>query len=295
MAGFQSRVDSFQLILPSNSSMTIYEDNTLTNYTTFLPDDVELDGQWEVALTEIRYPHTWYTYKTDRKFTVQVINFEIETNQTEGSEMLDLESYVFTDIRHLIQSVNNLVRDALSSETSNPPSLSYDEIMCKTIMHDSVERSISLTAVTLNTDDRTTEPLRTTVFRSLVFNPALREALGFTELNYHTPGRSKTMRTVASNEVSLRNGFDNIYVYSDIVLPSVVGDVRAQLLKLVDIKGSPGENVCISYDKPPFLPLMKNNFRQIEILLKSDTGENIKFTSGKVIVTLQFRRQRLEL
>ena len=53
----------FYLTLPSNASMKIYPDNTVAKYTTQLPNNIELDGDWEVALTEIQYPHKFYNVK----------------------------------------------------------------------------------------------------------------------------------------------------------------------------------------------------------------------------------------
>ena len=44
------------LTLPSNSSMDCYPNNTVAQFTTKLPGVIELDGDWEVALTEISVP-----------------------------------------------------------------------------------------------------------------------------------------------------------------------------------------------------------------------------------------------
>src|SRR5437870_4528740 len=49
----------FYLTLPSNSSMEYYPNNTLTNYTTKLADEVSLRGEWEVGLSEIIFPKNW--------------------------------------------------------------------------------------------------------------------------------------------------------------------------------------------------------------------------------------------
>ena len=45
------------MTLPSN---TKFEGNTTANFKVRLPQKVVLDGDWEVALVEIMYPHTWY-------------------------------------------------------------------------------------------------------------------------------------------------------------------------------------------------------------------------------------------
>jgi len=53
----------FYLTLPSNASMNVYPDNTVAKYTTQLPTNIELDGEWEVALMEIQYSHKFYNIK----------------------------------------------------------------------------------------------------------------------------------------------------------------------------------------------------------------------------------------
>ena len=53
----------FYLILPSNSSMQYFPDNKTSNLVTKLSRTLQLDGEWEVGLAEIDYPHTWYNIR----------------------------------------------------------------------------------------------------------------------------------------------------------------------------------------------------------------------------------------
>ncbi len=52
-------MDNFYITLPSNSSMDSYPSNTVSHYTTKLPQRLNLEGDWEVALVEIQIPQTW--------------------------------------------------------------------------------------------------------------------------------------------------------------------------------------------------------------------------------------------
>ena len=54
------KTTSFHMILPLNSSMKTYPDNTLNHYVTALSNRIELDGDWEVVLSEILFQRTWY-------------------------------------------------------------------------------------------------------------------------------------------------------------------------------------------------------------------------------------------
>ena len=53
----------FYLTLPSNNSMDYFPDNTLTHFTTRLPQMKDLDRSWEIGLAEIQYPYSWYNIK----------------------------------------------------------------------------------------------------------------------------------------------------------------------------------------------------------------------------------------
>ena len=50
----------FYVTLPSNSSMQYFPDNKTSNFVTKLSRTLQLDGEWEVGLAVIVYPHTWY-------------------------------------------------------------------------------------------------------------------------------------------------------------------------------------------------------------------------------------------
>jgi len=51
--------EQFVLILPSNSSMRHFPNNTTLSYITELPHSIVLHGKWEVAISEIQFPCTF--------------------------------------------------------------------------------------------------------------------------------------------------------------------------------------------------------------------------------------------
>ena len=57
--------NEFQLTLPSNASITFSPDNKPANYTTTLPSPISLEGEWEVALIDLQYPHNWMNITKD--------------------------------------------------------------------------------------------------------------------------------------------------------------------------------------------------------------------------------------
>ena len=68
-------MNSFYLELVFNASSQVYPQKTMALFTNFLPDKIELDGSWEVALVEVSYPGICYnvegglmTFHYDEKF-----------------------------------------------------------------------------------------------------------------------------------------------------------------------------------------------------------------------------------
>ncbi|CAF0918414.1 unnamed protein product [Brachionus calyciflorus] len=50
---------SFYVTLPSNSSMNLYPENTMTDYTVLLKESIRLEVQYDVALVKFTYKHLW--------------------------------------------------------------------------------------------------------------------------------------------------------------------------------------------------------------------------------------------
>ncbi len=92
------------------------------------------------------------------------------------------------------------------------------------------------------------------------------------------------------SEVDVNRAQHTPFVYCDIVQDSIVGDVRAPLLRSTVVTGKYGENVREVYTKPMYLPLRTNHFDTVEIAIKTETGQLIPFQYGNSYVTLHFKR-----
>ena len=59
-------MESFTIELVSDASAQLFPDNTRRSFTNFLLEQLNLDGQWEVAVSEMSYP-SMYQNVTERK------------------------------------------------------------------------------------------------------------------------------------------------------------------------------------------------------------------------------------
>ncbi|KAI1287878.1 hypothetical protein HDE_09789 [Halotydeus destructor] len=91
----------------------------------------------------------------------------------------------------------------------------------------------------------------------------------------------------------LKFGKRAIFVYSDLVQHSIVGDTYSQLLKLSMVPNGLefGKQVIQRYEKPIYIPLQNGKCENIEIQLRDDAGALIDFSEGQTYITLHFRKR----
>ena len=135
------REDQFYIVLPSNSSMHVYPDNTTTHFCTYLPQQISLEGQWSVGLTEIQIPYTSQHFSNDKQdrflnlYTVTekeaeltqevVVNGAYKSRRPEypdpvaGETQGWVEEGVYKNIESLIIDLNSLHREHLQFHISS--------------------------------------------------------------------------------------------------------------------------------------------------------------------------------
>ncbi len=246
----------FYLTLPSNSSMEYFADNTLSRYVTRLPQAIDLEGDWEMGLVEIQYPHTWYNVGSED--TRMVVLTMDEDGNYAAQKRLYLNAGFYPSIRDLIDAINHKVRKVTKDRAVQ---LKYDEIKQK---------------VTILLDERTL----------LMMQPGMQDILGLDTITIR-------QTTKARKVVDMNRGFYSMYAYTDIAEPRVVGDHHASLLRIVPITGKDGEFVTRSYENVQYLSVQKKHFDALEIDIRDDTGRPVPFERGKVVVTLHFRKRHL--
>ena len=116
--------NGFYLTLPSNASLGLLPDNTLTHYITTLPQRVSLSGQWECGLVEIQYPHTWYNVRKENSWFAIVNGSEDSYDIDKGN----IEVGYYDRPERLISAINRSLK--VASDKKNV-TLSYSKITQK--------------------------------------------------------------------------------------------------------------------------------------------------------------------
>ena len=88
----------------SNASAQLFPDNTLSSFTNFLPEQLNLECQWEVAISEISYPST-YQNVTEGKFMF------FGKKLSKSSEFYYLEPGLYPSITDIVEAMNALIQE----------------------------------------------------------------------------------------------------------------------------------------------------------------------------------------
>ena len=97
-------MESFTIELVSNASGELFPDNTLSSFTNFLPEQLNLEGQWEVAISEISYP-SMYQNITEGKFKF------FDEKLSKSTSTYNLEPGLYTVITDIVEAMNRLIQE----------------------------------------------------------------------------------------------------------------------------------------------------------------------------------------
>ena len=242
----------FYLVLPSNSSMITYPNNTLAQYITNLPRRINISGVWECGLTEIHYPHDWYNVRNSRLTVEHDGNMETDVCFEDG--------YYHSP---------EALATTLNGDKPGRVKFTYEPVTQKFIAHVKIKT-------------------KCTLYGDLPDILGFGAWSGDSTTSLTSSALSVFVR--ASSIVDLRRGFESLYVYSSIVEPRIVGDKIAPLLRIVPITGRHGEMVTTRFDHAQYIPVLSREFGSVETEIRDDTGRPVPFERGKVTVTLHFRR-----
>ena len=82
----------------------------------------------------------------------------------------------------------------------------------------------------------------------------------------------------------------SMFVYSDIVEESLIGDSQGNILGFLPVQSKYGDQAYWSFNPPYYIPVRGKSITNITIKLAQDTGEPMPINEGKVICRLHFRR-----
>ena len=249
-------MDSCTTDLVSNASGELFLDNTLSLFTNFLPKQVNLERQWEVAISELSYP-SMYQKITGGKFKF------FDEKLSKSTSTYNLEAGLHTSNSDIVEAMNTLIQ-----ERNN-----HNE-----------------TCITVKV------PRRTQKFVIMLANDTSGLAFCSTDLGHlfgNNVWNNFVVLMIVKGPHEPKFAYDNVrihslMIYSDKVEYNMVGDIKSSLLRcfpfISKLKGgditTTGQYMNYqTFSNLQFRPLLKNSFHSIHIDLRDLSGEKIPFVS----------------
>jgi hypothetical protein len=250
------------LISNSEKSRELYPSNTVARFKTHLFNEQILEGDWEIALTEVQWPISFFNV-TKGEFSVDYnLNTQLPPDKdgviktVKKAHLYSVPAGFYPDIQQILDKLNNIERLQEGLEFTYDPST----------------RRVSL---------------ENKFNHKFSFSKKLNVLLGYEPNQNHIP------KGLANSPVDLYSAIPKqLFVYCNLVEPQLVGDGRMSLLRVVGMEdvSKYGNLFTQPYDdNRDYYPIMTNRFQTIEIDIKTFTDEPAPFRFGPSLVKVHLR------
>ena len=261
-------MESFTIELVSNASAQQFPDNTLSSFTKFLQEQLNLDGQWEVALSEISHP-SMYQIVPERKFMF------FDKNISKSSEFYYLAPGVYPSITDFIEAMKIVIKERNNHS--------------KNCIKVKVSRRTQKVEIYLANEGSGL------AFFSMYLGYIFGSNVG-KEFGVMLRGKGPHKPQFAYDIVRI----DSLMIYTDLIEYIIVGDTKAPLLRCFPFfsKHKSGDIITTgqymnyqTFSNLQFRRCSKFFFRSIHIDLRDTSGEKVNLVSvGITHLVLMFRK-----
>lgn len=268
-----NEMTDFFVILPCNVKDEKFL-NTIATYTTQLPKRFNLVGNWYVGLSEISYTKSWRNLRDTPTLGLRSANYSRFFVFDYG-----FKAQVFTTPHALVDKLNYVYEVMWDVEKEH----SQDVDAMKPIKFSFTPSNeyVQIEAGILVVNGK-----KELVYPDLGYE--LSNILGF-DVPIKPREKSATIQGIRSPDLS--GHIRSLYVYSDIVSPSIVGDEHANILRIVPVANSRfGTDIDTVFTNPYYYKVNNREFSKITIYIKDDVGKTVPFEYGRLVVTLHFKK-----
>ena len=312
-------VNDFFITLESNADLQNHPDNTQNKFKVTLQSPIELQGEWETGLAQLIFPHSWHDAvikeANQHHHHLFIIKLHIKGDAGDDNTKqgywrdLHITPTQYHTIKDLLLAIRLATEESkhgavqfiyrgIATEGQLPAKVDIEHIRinCKdgnllalptelaTILSYDIEKlkkfsqALGISVQTLPGDTRQWVIIST--------------ATAMTTSRQFLPARIDENISIkiidAERDVGL---FQNIYINSDLIQTQIVGDTRANVLRIIAPLQEKGKVETFNFDPIFYLPLRVTKFNAIEINITGDTGRLVPFEGGVVVVVLHLRRK----
>jgi len=246
------------MTLPCDASRDIYPDNKVGKYTTVLPREVVLEGDYEVGLSECVIP------QPQRSLNFKQPLLWAETGVTSTFQRYEIDATAISSLT-----------DFSVDELRLPQSSKGTDVFKFAVKDKKIVMTVAPGC--LVTFDQS--------------NMSLADLLGF-KVGAYRGAQTDPKEYVATKPFGGSGTLCFIYIYCDLVEFSFVGDSMVPCLRTLPVV--PGDNkiTVLRFENPHYIPVARSRFSQVSIEIANDHGEEIHFAKGLSMIKLHFRPKK---
>ena len=301
--------------LISNSSMDVYPQNVISEFTTKLAQPLELTGQWEVGLVNCHYHRNWLNLlpKDKANFAFKIGTWR-ETGEVRwiAAVTTDVPSPGnYANVQSLIDAILNttikyhrkkdnkafdfLVKDFIDITFSNVT----QKVTVSWKRHSEIKNDLCMLKLS--------EKLIYFLGHNVMERPA-----GIQKKNpYIVVGnvewvdpegesfwpllpwrKTRAISTYTCNDPANMVDVYNLFIYTDLVESTRLGDADASYLYMLPVQGTEGDYINFEPNEVSYKRVNKQSVSTIHIKVADILGKRVKFNhgSGEFTILLNFRK-----
>lgn len=265
--------NSFYITLPSNTYTKF--NNTNSKFKIPLAETLRLSNEWEVGLTEIFIPN--YIHNIFSPHNKIITHHSDPTSECNNKEIIIPEGqYRAIDFAHIVNQKIRKIKHTHSDGTKTPCNhfkLHYNPFSKKMFFWLKKGSDIEIPS------------------------KKLQNYLGLNRPNLVADHLIGSTIRYSSKPCDFENETVHLYVYTNIVKNSQIGNMFAPILRIVNIAEehtNKADYIHRIYEKPQYHPLSFSNINEIEIKLCNTEGETVNFFQGNTIVALHFKLKTIK-
>lgn len=280
---------SFIIHLPSNASSS--HDNTCASFYTKLPYKLRLDNSWKVGLIEISYTKSWYNIEKDIKLHFMLEKVYVESAQEGSPTTVSVkEVEYFEPLGALLTLKQGYYKNLEDIEAFLKEGIKK---LTDIFIQSTPGGLLSKPAFIFDSRKRKFYWIPGS-FRHANLHYKLHPTFG-ADNDYMLGITSRYLEYGVRNNKPFDqdNGIRNLYVYTDIVRKSVVGDSFSNLLRIVETPPQSvefGDQYKVKYKNVMYLELSSHEIDGIKIDIRTDSGELVPFQFGRTVLSLIFTK-----
>lgn len=255
---------SFHVTLPSNSSMRLYPNNTLSDFRIRLAKPLSLPVSYEVGIEEIIYPRRSYEFKADDTWVIIQEKRFIDSVKQKGIAVARKKIKVDCGTICGFSTLTWYINEALEPHNWM---LTYSRSGYFTFLRTSKQMNCTLT-----------------------LHPRLAVALGFTRK--FQPIKIDQFATKSEHVSPMFYNASHMFIYADFVEYQHVGDTLVPLLRIC-LDKQDGILRSEKYIRPYYVPVVKQSIEEVHLQVRTYTGDPYPFPTGApLICKLHFRPRK---